>query len=93
MLDFLLQEKEHIFSFWKKVYIFGSFITSKYPNDIDILLIYESIALPQSKIELKKLEDVLSSKFDQLEFDFLLLNESELEQTQFLSKVQYKQIK
>lgn len=93
MIDFLLQEKEGALSFWKKVYIFGSFLTSQCPNDIDVLLIYESINLLQSQIQLEKLRDVLSLKFNQLEFDFIVFDESELEQTQFLSKVKHRQIK
>ncbi len=93
MINFLLQEKDNILKFWKRIYIFGSFITSDNPNDIDILLVYESINLSQSKIELEKLKFFLSHNFSQLEFDFLLLSTSEIKQTQFLKQVKYKQIK
>lgn len=92
-MKFFLQKENSIFNFWEEIYIFGSILTSLQPNDIDILLVYKYENLPQTKIEIEKLRNILSDKFDILDLDFLVLSDLELEQTQFLNKVHYEKIK
>lgn len=87
---------EHIdlFESFRNVYIFGSIIKEdKYPNDIDILLIYNQYER-QLLFEL----DRIGTTFDELyglAFDFTVLSENEEAEMDFISrlKLDYYKVK
>lgn len=68
-----------------EVYLFGSFISREYPNDIDILIVYRNSAsnintvIDELAIELETITN--------LPVDFTLLSENEMAETLFLNKL------
>lgn len=76
----------NMFELFTEVYIFGSVITnSKFPNDIDLLLVYDKYS---NKIQYEKDNIYLSlEKLFNLHIDLTILSEEELKQTGFLEKV------
>jgi len=90
-----ISENRNIFDFFIKVYIFGSSINNKHPNDIDLLLIYEDykdILLLQNE---KNDISLFLEKLLKLPVDITMLSERELEETRFLEKLAsvYKKLK
>ena len=87
MVD-LIEKHVSLFSLFSKVYIFGSSINSKYPNDIDLLLIYKSYS---NVIQQEK--NTISSFFEELSglpIDITILSEEEVEETKFLERLSFK---
>ena len=76
-------EKKNVFSFFKKAFLFGSVLTNKYPNDIDILLIYqdfsEDIFMERQKICLAL------NPTPYIPIDFTLLSSKEISEENFLN--------
>ena len=89
-VDLVLAHR-HIFTIFSKVYLFGSCLKNEYPNDIDILLIYDKYS---RDIENQKMiiEFCLNSIL-RLPIDMTIMSQQELEQTKFLEKIQSKYIK
>ena len=85
ILDVLLNCKDDTFAFFDEVFLFGSSLYVDTPNDIDVLLVYAEDRLKQVKS--------LAHKLGGYNFDFTVLNRSELRQTSFLMKVQHRKIK
>ncbi|MDD4505369.1 MAG: nucleotidyltransferase domain-containing protein [Sulfurospirillaceae bacterium] len=83
---YLISTHINIFELFTEVYIFGSVVkNSKFPNDIDLLLVYRSYS---EEIEGKKnMIDQFLKSLLQLEIDITVLSEKELEQTNFLEKL------
>ena len=92
IINFFLQNK-HVFYFFKQVYLFGSILYIKKPNDIDILLIYEKHKLKDVKLEKVNLQRRLSDNLQGINIDFTTLNQYELVETSFLKQITYIQIK
>ena len=89
----LILENRNIFDFFTKVYIFGSSINNKHPNDIDLLLIYKDYKdILQNK---KNHISLFLEKLLKLPIDITMLSEKELEETRFLEKLApaYKKLK
>ena len=83
----LIKKHVGLFSFFSKVYIFGSALHGKYPNDIDLLLIYKSYS---NVIQEEK--NIISLFFEELlglPIDITILSEEELEETKFLEKLSF----
>ena len=76
----------NLFTDFDEVYIFGSLIKQKeYIIDIDILLIYSPSANYINGI-VKSINKELSKTFD-VPFDFTVLTKNELNDTDFLNKI------
>lgn len=88
-----ITKRKKLFSFFDKAFLFGSILDSKYFNDIDILLIYQSYS-PSIEHEKLKLEKLLLENLKiQVPLHFTILSQTELVQTQFLYKTpQYLRI-
>lgn len=89
----LLNSQSEVFGFFDQVFLFGSSLWSLDPNDIDILLVYETGNPQQANIEKDKIEMLLTWRLPGYVIDFTTLSKIELEQTDFLSKVMYWKIK
>lgn len=93
ILWILLNCKDDTFAFFDEVFLFGSSLNVDTPNDVDILLVYAEDRLKQVKSEKAKVAKELAQKLGRYNFDFTVLNRSELQQTSFLMKVQHRKIK
>ncbi|ARU48582.1 nucleotidyltransferase domain-containing protein [Sulfurospirillum diekertiae] len=85
---YLISTHINIFELFTEVYIFGSIVkNSEFPNDIDLLLVYEEYT---KEIENEKniIDEFLATLF-KLEIDITLLSEKELMQTNFLEKISF----
>jgi len=81
----LISVHMNIFTLFSKVYIFGSIISNKHPNDIDLLLIYESYSeIIQTD---KNTISIFLEKLSKLPIDITILSEEELTETKFLDKI------
>ena len=88
----LISRHISIFKLFTKVYIFGSSINNnKIPNDIDLLLIYEIY----SKGILKEKNNIylFLEKLSKLHIDITILSEKELEETNFIEKLNFKYVR
>lgn len=72
-----------------EVYVFGSILTSKKPNDLDIIIVYNSKEHPGSSIykSCRNLLNTLHKTF-KLDIDITVLSYSENEEIGFTEKVQ-----
>ena len=93
ILCFFLNCKDDTFGFFDEVFLFGSSLEVDSPNDVDVLLVYSEDKLKQVKSEKAKVAKELSRKLGSYNIDFTVLNKSELQQTNFLMKVQHRKIK
>ena len=93
VFDTLASYRNDAFGFFKQVFLFGSSLRTATPNDIDILLIYETPNLDRVNIKKKKTEEILGQIFPDLPLHFTVLSEEELEQSDFLSRVPHRAIK
>ena len=90
IVDLVLVHR-HIFTIFSKVYLFGSCLNNDYPNDIDILLIYDKYS---RDIESQKMIiELCLNSILRLPVDMTIMSKKELEQTKFLEKIQPKYIK
>ena len=80
-----ISENINIFNFFTKVYIFGSSINNKNPNDIDLLLIYKDYKdiLQNEKNNIS----IFLGTLLKLPIDITMLSEREFEETRFLEKL------
>lgn len=80
-----ISENINIFNIFTKVYIFGSSINNKNPNDIDLLLIYKDYKdiLQNEKNNISIFLGILLK----LPIDITMLSEREFEETRFLEKL------
>ena len=92
-LDFLLYENYGCFDLFSGVYVFGSFLWSDTPGDLDILLVYESDKLPLVQSAEAHIVDKLSRRLCGLPIHLTTLSQSELVDTDFLNKISYVRIK
>ena len=82
-----LCEKRALFHCFDEVYLFGSSLqTGAAPGDIDLLLVYEA-PLPEILEALPSIESTLQKTF-QLPIDLTVLSRDELQQTNFLRRIQ-----
>lgn len=82
----VLSKHIHIFEIFTEVYIFGSVVkNSKFPNDIDLLLVYEKYTV-EIENEKNTIYEFLKTLF-KLEIDMTLLSVNELIETRFLEKI------
>ncbi len=89
----ILVENENWFRLFKHVYVFGSSLYSKSPDDIDILLVYEESNISFVHSAQGYIERELSTRIGGMNIDFTTLNETELLQVSFLQIVDHMQIK
>ncbi len=70
------------------VYLFGSLLSADTPQDIDVLLVYDPsrITVTQAIPIRQRLREAIL-KFTEIPADVVLLSVPELEQTQFLKKI------
>ena len=69
-----------------KCFIFGSFLTSKKWNDIDILFVYKN------QINSSLIKEYLEINFSETPFDLLFLSYEEEEKLNFVSKYKAKKL-
>ena len=93
ILATLLNNQCDTFAYFDQVFLFGSSLWNNAPNDIDILLIYDSSNLDQVNAEKDRIEEILMSKLPDATIDFTTLQKSELRQTAFLTKVPHRKLK
>jgi predicted nucleotidyltransferase len=70
----------------RSVYVFGSFLNSKTPQDLDVLLVYEAHNTQSCKLAIafrETLTSIVESKLD-ISADVILLSISEEEEMQFV---------
>lgn len=87
----VIQHKS-IFESFTKVYLFGSILTQdKFPNDVDVLLVYDEIS---TKILVDS--DVICSilcEASGIQVDMTILSLNEFRETQFLCKLNAKYLR
>ena len=93
VLNVLLNYQAQVFGFFDQVFLFGSSLWTDTPRDIDILLVYESATSEKVNIEKNKVEELLAKVFPDCTIDFTTLSRSELQQTNFLTRVLHRRIK
>lgn len=91
--DSLVSIRNEAFGFFDQVALFGSALYTSSPNDIDIVLVYSTARLARVNIEKAKMERVLAYQFPDYTLDFTTLSKSELQQTDFLTKVPHLKVK
>lgn len=72
-----------------KLYLFGSVLHDSKPNDIDLLIQYNNSTSSEDMLNFRS---TLKSYYD-LNLHISLLKDDELEETKFLSKIKYLEIK
>lgn len=85
-IEISMLKLQRMFSFFNEVYLFGSSLNSnKYPNDIDLLLIYEEYS---HKVldEKEKISENLENLFKK-HIDLTILSKTELYETKFLERL------
>ncbi len=83
-----LQEvPKNTFGYFSHVYVFGSSLSTDFPKDIDILLVYDNLNLDHVCLEKARLAEILAGQFPEYSFDYTTLSRKELEETQFLAMV------
>jgi len=88
----LISKHINIFELFTEVYIFGSIVkNSKFPNDIDLLLVYEKYT-KEIENQKNKIDEFLKT-LSNLAIDITLLSEQELTETRFLEKLNFLYIK
>lgn len=88
----LISKHINIFELFTEVYIFGSIVkNSKFPNDIDLLLVYEKYT-KEIENQKNKIDEFLKT-LSNLAIDITLLSERELTETRFLEKLNFLYIK
>lgn len=92
IFDFLRESRKELLTISFEIYLFGSAVYSRTPNDIDILLVYDKQSLRSVLAGKKKIKELLSPKFDGLPIHFTTLSRKELKQTRFLNKIFYKKV-
>ena len=87
-----LKLKISLFKNFENVYLFGSVLyEDKAPNDIDILLVYSQYSSDLIK-NLNSINSILSKIFD-IPVDLTVLSNEELEETNFLEKLNFNYIR
>lgn len=83
-----LQEHYTLFRMFQKVYLFGSALdTTIYPNDIDLLLVYEEYS-DTILSELSLISNVLE-RITKLPIDLTVLSSEEEKETAFLDRIKH----
>lgn len=81
----------HLFDDFENVYLFGSILDKKFPNDIDILLIYskfsDNLICSTNNIS-NELQKILN-----FPIDLTVLSLEELKEVKFLNKIKLKYIR
>ena len=93
ILDALLTSPKETFDCFDQVFLFGSSLRSDAPNDIDLLLVYECATPEQVKSAKDKMAHTLPTDLRGYNLDLTILSKTELEQTEFLTKVDHLRIK
>ncbi|WP_236883230.1 nucleotidyltransferase domain-containing protein [Clostridium botulinum] len=77
-----------------EIYVFGSVLRSLEPNDLDILVIYDSKIYPKANIYIacKKMIDILAKTFN-LDVHLTVLNYSENNEMNFVKNVKAIKLK
>lgn len=84
-----ITQHNRMFDLFSDVYIFGSVVVkANYPNDIDLLLVYEKYS-DELQNQLKKISEHFKNAFG-LYVDITVLSEEELKQTKFLQRLKNK---
>ena len=87
-----LKLKMSLFKNFENVYLFGSVLyEDKAPNDIDILLVYSQYSSDLIK-NLNNINSILSKMFE-IPIDLTVLSTEELENTNFLKKLNFNYIR
>ena len=77
---------------FQEVYLFGSAVTASNPNDLDLLLVYDSV----ESSEVESAKDAMFNCFAAatgLKCHFVTLSKNELAQTNFLNLITCKRVK
>ena len=88
-IKILLGVHRDAFQFFEDAYVFGSALVRDYPNDIDILLIYDERKLRDVRVEKARLATILGQVLPDCVFDFTTLSKGELVHTNFLERVRF----
>ena len=83
----IIEKKTDLFMSFEEMYIFGSVVSGKkFPNDIDLLLIYDEY----KKDILSKIENIQLQVEAELsiQVDLTVLSKAEIDETCFLSRLQ-----
>lgn len=77
-----------------EIYVFGSVLRSSQPNDLDILVIYDSKIYPKANIynACKRISMILSEAFN-LDVDLTVLSYSENDRMNFIKEVKAIKLK
>ncbi|AKN31870.1 DNA polymerase III subunit beta [Clostridium carboxidivorans P7] len=77
-----------------EIYVFGSVLRSLQPNDLDILVIYDSKVYPKANIydACKRISEVLYEAFN-LPIDLTVLSYSENDAMNFIKEVKARELK
>ncbi len=89
----LLNTQCDAFGYFAQVFLFGSSLWADVPNDIDILLVYDTTNLEKVNTEKSKIQEILTRKLPHCTLDFTTLSKSELQQTGLLLKVAHMKFK
>ncbi len=88
----VIEKNTDLFMDFEEVYIFGSVVSEKeFPNDIDLLLIYDDYKTDMSN-EIKSIQLQVEKNIN-IQVDLTVLSKAEIDETCFLSRLQYKYIR
>ena len=92
-LDLPLSLTEVTFNFFEASYLFGSYLETGNPSDVDVLLVYnDERELQDVAGEAQRILDELCLTFEGQMVDLTVLSESELVDSRFLDKVTHQRI-
>lgn len=92
-IEVLLDGRDELFEFFEQVFLFGSAIYTDAPNDIDILLVYREDRLEELILQRATLSIALTQRCESYIFHLTILNEAELQETNFLVRVRHIRVK
>lgn len=75
-----------------RVYLFGSVLHSSHPNDVDLLIQYDNLTSPKTMLKFRKDLKSYYAVNHYVHLHISLLTDFELQETNFLSKVEYLEI-
>lgn len=75
------------------IYLFGSILTSDYPNDIDLLIIYnKKIIQIEQAVEYRKKISLTLSKICDIHSEILLLSNEENNELEFVKNIRTEKL-
>lgn len=74
------------------IYLFGSVLNSEFPNDIDLLIVYEKQHITTEMLEFKSHLMMTFKDFDSRKLHISMATLNEIYETNFLKKITYTKI-